>query len=173
MVEVQNVGQSNLSILISLLVFPCYYIWVRTNCDIRFINHTRKIARWTCSSVRGSNEPSKPIRIKKMHSHLIICDNVCQYKTILTQLILMIAHNDTEYWQWTQIHGKRTESYTNDGESVFSFCSKISHNDIGEILLKLALNINQLIPQVYVTLADCGHFGFLFNLFSFPIVWLC
>jgi hypothetical protein len=33
-VEVQNVGQSNLSILISLLVFPCYYIWVRTNCHI-------------------------------------------------------------------------------------------------------------------------------------------
>jgi hypothetical protein len=43
---------------------PCYYIWVRTNCDMRFINLTRKIARWTCSSVRGSNEPSKPIRIK-------------------------------------------------------------------------------------------------------------
>ena len=31
----------------------------------------RKIARWTCSSLRGSNEPSKPIRIKKIHSHLI------------------------------------------------------------------------------------------------------
>jgi hypothetical protein len=57
---------SNLSILISLLVFPCYYIWVRTNCDMRFINLTRKIARCTCSSVRGSNEPSKPIRIKKI-----------------------------------------------------------------------------------------------------------
>jgi hypothetical protein len=40
-------------------------------CDMRFINLTRKIARWTCSSVRGSNEPSKPIRIKKIHSHLI------------------------------------------------------------------------------------------------------
>jgi hypothetical protein len=59
-------------ILISLLVFSCYYIWVRTNCDMRFINLTRQIARWTCRSVRGSNEPSKPIRIKKMHSHLII-----------------------------------------------------------------------------------------------------
>jgi hypothetical protein len=41
---------------------------------MRFINLTRKIARWTCSSVRGSNEPSKPIRIKKIHSHLIIVD---------------------------------------------------------------------------------------------------
>jgi hypothetical protein len=39
---------------------------------MRFINLTRKIARWTCSSVRGSNEPSKPIRIKKIHSHLIM-----------------------------------------------------------------------------------------------------
>jgi predicted nucleic acid-binding OB-fold protein len=48
------------------------YSRVRTNCDMRFINLMRKIARWTCSSVRGSNEPSKPIRIKKMHSHLII-----------------------------------------------------------------------------------------------------
>jgi hypothetical protein len=38
---------------------------------MRFINLTRKIARWTCSSVRGSNEPSKPIRFKKIHSHLI------------------------------------------------------------------------------------------------------
>jgi len=72
LVEVQNVGQSNLSILISLLVFPCYYIWVRTHWDMIFINLTRKIARWTCSSVRGSNEPSNPIRIKKIHSHLII-----------------------------------------------------------------------------------------------------
>ena len=38
---------------------------------MRFINLTRKIARWTRSSVRGGNEPSKPIRIKKIHSHLI------------------------------------------------------------------------------------------------------
>jgi hypothetical protein len=38
---------------------------------MRFIILTRKIARWTRSSVRGSNEPSKPIRIKKIHSHLI------------------------------------------------------------------------------------------------------
>ena len=38
---------------------------------MRFINLTRKIARWTCSSVRGSNEPSKPIKIKKIHSRLI------------------------------------------------------------------------------------------------------
>ena len=38
---------------------------------MRFINLTLKIARWTCSSVRGSNESSKPIRIKKIHSHLI------------------------------------------------------------------------------------------------------
>ena len=38
---------------------------------MRFINLTCKIARWTCSSVRGSNEPSKPIGIKKIHSHLI------------------------------------------------------------------------------------------------------
>jgi hypothetical protein len=51
--------------------FPCYYIWVRTNCDMRFINLTHKIVRWTCSSVIGSNEPSNPIRIKKNHSHLI------------------------------------------------------------------------------------------------------
>jgi hypothetical protein len=32
--------------------------------------------RWTCSSVKGNNEPSKPIRIKKIHSHLIIVDEV-------------------------------------------------------------------------------------------------
>jgi hypothetical protein len=38
---------------------------VRTNCDMKFINLTRKIARCTCSSVRGSNKLSKPIRIKK------------------------------------------------------------------------------------------------------------
>ena len=38
---------------------------------MRFINLTCKIVRWTCSSVRGSNEPSKPFRIKKIHSHLI------------------------------------------------------------------------------------------------------
>jgi hypothetical protein len=44
---------------------------------MRFINLTRKIVQWTCSSVRGSNEPSKPIRIKKIHSHLIIFNNVC------------------------------------------------------------------------------------------------
>jgi hypothetical protein len=42
------------------------------NCDMRFINLTRKIARWTFSSVRGSNEPSNPIRIKKIQSRLII-----------------------------------------------------------------------------------------------------
>ena len=82
-VEVQNVGQSNLSILISLLVFPCYYIWVLTNCDMRFINLTRKIARCTCSSVRGSNEPSKPIRIKKIHSHLINWYIIPQNKTFI------------------------------------------------------------------------------------------
>jgi hypothetical protein len=41
-------------------------------CDMRFINLTCKIAQWTCSSVRGSNNPSKPIRIKIIHSHLII-----------------------------------------------------------------------------------------------------
>jgi hypothetical protein len=35
-----------------------------------FINLTRKIARWTCSSVRGSNDRSKPIRIKKIHQAL-------------------------------------------------------------------------------------------------------
>jgi hypothetical protein len=40
----------------------------------KHFNLTRKIARWTCSSVRGSNEPSNPIRIKKIHSHLIITD---------------------------------------------------------------------------------------------------
>ena len=51
-----------------------------------FINLTCKIAQWTCSSVRGSNVPSKPIRIKKMHSHLIkhinvhLCDiAICLY----------------------------------------------------------------------------------------------
>jgi hypothetical protein len=49
-------------------------IWVRTNCDMRCISLTRKIARWTCGSVRGSNEPSKPIRIKKIHNHLIMSD---------------------------------------------------------------------------------------------------
>jgi hypothetical protein len=38
---------------------------------MRFINLTRYFAWWTCSSVRGSNDPSKPIRIKKIHSHLI------------------------------------------------------------------------------------------------------
>jgi hypothetical protein len=76
LVEVLNVGQSNLSILISLLVFLCYYIWICTNCDMRFINFTCKIVRWTCSSVRGSNEPSKPIRIKKIHSHLTNIYNV-------------------------------------------------------------------------------------------------
>jgi hypothetical protein len=32
------------------------------------INLTRKIARWTSSCVRGSNKPSKPIRIKKIQS---------------------------------------------------------------------------------------------------------
>jgi hypothetical protein len=58
---------SYLSILISLLVFPSYYIWLRTNCDMRFINLTRKVARWTCSSVRGSNEPSNPIRYNVKH----------------------------------------------------------------------------------------------------------
>jgi hypothetical protein len=36
---------------------------------LRLIKLTRKIARWTCSSVRGSNEPSKPIRIKTIHSY--------------------------------------------------------------------------------------------------------
>jgi hypothetical protein len=60
---------SKLSILISLLVFP--YIWVRTNYDMRFINLTHKITRWTCSYVKECNEPSKPMRIKKIHSHLI------------------------------------------------------------------------------------------------------
>jgi hypothetical protein len=52
--------------------FPMLLYWVRNNCDMIFINLTRKIARWTCSSVTVSNEPSKPIRIKKIHSHLII-----------------------------------------------------------------------------------------------------
>jgi hypothetical protein len=42
-------------------ISPCYYIWGRTNCDMRFINLTRKIARWTCSSARGSNEPSSQL----------------------------------------------------------------------------------------------------------------
>ena len=53
---------------------------------MRFIDLTRKIARWTCSSVRGSNEPSKPIRIKKMHSHLIIKNvgTVLKYHTVGT-----------------------------------------------------------------------------------------
>ena len=46
-----------------------------------FINLTRKIARWACSSVRGSNEASKPMRIKKIHSHLIIQD-VKSYKWV-------------------------------------------------------------------------------------------
>ena len=44
---------------------------------MRFINLMRKIARWTCSSVRGSNEPSKPIRIKKIqlfnNLYLFLC----------------------------------------------------------------------------------------------------
>ena len=72
LVEVQNVGQSNLSILISLLVFPCCYIWVRTNGDMIVFNLMHKIARWTSSYVRGTNGPSNPIRIKKFHSHLMI-----------------------------------------------------------------------------------------------------
>ena len=45
---------------------------------MKFINLTCKIAQWTCSSVIGSNEPSKPIRIKKIHSHLITTYDILQ-----------------------------------------------------------------------------------------------
>jgi hypothetical protein len=69
--EAASSVEPEVKILISLLVFPCYYIWVRTKCDMTFINLTRKIARWACSSVRGSNEASKPMRIKKIQINLI------------------------------------------------------------------------------------------------------
>jgi hypothetical protein len=100
MVEVQNVGQSNLSILISLLVFPCYYIWVHTNCDMRFINLTRKIARWTSSCVRGSNKPSKPIRIKKIQSFNNQHDWLLSRHSIW--LISESTFNMTDFWVYIQ-----------------------------------------------------------------------
>ena len=68
----------------------------------------------TCSSVRGSNEPSKPIRIKKIHSHLIICDKGCQWLTA---------------GRWF---------------SPVSSTNKTDRHDISEILLKVVLNIINL-----------------------------
>ena len=130
MVEVQNVGQSNLSILISLLVFPCYYIWVHTNCDMRFINLTRKIARWTSSCVRGSNKPSKPIRIKKIQSFNNQHDWLLSRHSIW--LISELTFNMTAFWVyfqhdwylsllWTRLISESTFNMT-ISESLHSIC---------------------------------------------------
>jgi hypothetical protein len=40
-------------------------IWVRTNCDMRFINLTPKIAQWTCSSVRGRMNLLNQLELRK------------------------------------------------------------------------------------------------------------
>jgi hypothetical protein len=55
---------------------------------MRFINLTCKIARWTCISVRGSNDRSKPIRIKKIHSHLIIIIIILVFSGIIERQVL-------------------------------------------------------------------------------------